>query len=218
MTVSLLPTRLCSAACRDTGFNRVFSLAWAFTPQFYQLHLKVHSSQALNKQSSFLPWNVGKAPWAKHEVNRTHRDMHSCSCSGWDLSDCWAKKRQQLRLHVSLSKGFHRFIRLHHFCWTLMSTLTSWRRGWVDRLTAQHALQCIIGILVWELWIWYGPLIMDMELSCRLGIILLPEVASGSFLAVVWLNKSDWRQQLIWKMSGNNVIFKINIPFNMRLF
>lgn len=114
------------------------------------------------------------------------------------------QKRQQLRLHVSLSKGFHRFTPLQRLCWTLMSTLTPWRRGWVDRLTAQHALQCIIGSLVWELWIWYGPLIMDMELSCRMDIILLPEVASGSYFAVVWLNngwlkattdlENEWKQ------------------------
>lgn len=118
MTVSLLPTRLCSAACRDTGFNRVFSLAWAFTPQFYQLHLKVHSSQALNKQSSFLPWNVGKAPWAKHEVNRTNRDMHSCSCSGWDLSDCWAKKTAT----QVACKSLERLPPLHPFTPFLLNT------------------------------------------------------------------------------------------------
>lgn len=182
MTVSLLPTHLCSAKDTVQLLGTLLFLVWAVTLEFYQLHLKFYRLQALLELISVLQCcksNEQNMEWAA--------GIRTCTAARAAVETVLIveQKRQQLRLRLSLSERFHH---LHHLCWTLMSALTLWRRGRLHRLTAQHALQCIIGSLVWKLWIRYGPLIMDMELSCGLDIILLPNVASGSYLAVVWLN------------------------------
>lgn len=154
-------------------------------------------------QSWFLHWNVGKALWAKYGVNRTNQDVRSCSCSGWDLSDCWAKKTATQVAWKSLE----RIAPLHPFTLLMVNTdeytnIVAARMSWQADGTACTAVH--YRNFSMELWIWYRPLIMDMELSCRLGIILLPEVATGSYFAVVWLNngwlkatadlENEWKQ------------------------
>lgn len=116
MAVSLLPTRLCSAACRDTGFNNHFSWCGPSRQSSISSIWKLTSYKRF--QSSFLLWNVGKALWAKYGVKRTNQDVRSCSCSGGDLSDCWAKKTAT----QVTCKSLERIPPLHPFTPFMMNT------------------------------------------------------------------------------------------------